>query len=479
MGFLDIFKVKEFKNTISEQSAEIEQLKSTISKLTADIENYKALITPEMQDAINLQKYINELNKKIITLDNTIQDKNNNIVYIENQILNKSDFLSKINQGESLEAAIQNKKDELADLSNTITVKNADLIQLEEELLVQSFGLYTPKYDFANSTQYVEKLAEIRQQQKDMIKAGTAVTGNMEWVVNDSRSEGRKMIKDTQKLLLRAFNSECDSIIEKVKYNTYETAVKRITSSYDAVTKLGKVLNIAIACQYYNLKISELNLAFEYRTKKQEEKELQKELKAQLREEAKLQKEIEQERKKKEKEQLHYENALKDILLKLNGASNEQKEAILLKKAEIEATLSDIKQSLEDIDYRVANQKAGYVYIISNIGSFGENVYKIGMTRRLDPTERVHELGDASVPFNFDIHAMIFSDNAPKLETALHKAFENRKLNMVNQRREFFNVTLDEIKEVVKNNFDKTVEFIDVADAEQYRVSEKMKIHLS
>ena len=130
---------------------------------------------------------------------------------------------------------------------------------------------------------------------------------------------------------------------------------------------------------------------------------------------------------------------------------------------------------MEDIDYRQANQKAGYVYVISNIGAFGENIYKIGMTRRLDPQERIDELGDASVPFNFDVHAMIFSDNAPALESALHKAFEDRKVNMVNQRREFFNVTLDEIKKVVKNNFDKTVEFIDVPDAEQYRVSLKMR----
>ena len=122
--------------------------------------------------------------------------------------------------------------------------------------------------------------------------------------------------------------------------------------------------------------------------------------------------------------------------------------------------------------------KAGYVYIISNIGAFGENVYKIGMTRRLDPQDRVDELGDASVPFNFDVHAMIFSDDAPALEAALHRAFENRKLNMVNQRREFFNVTLDEIKEVIKKNFDKTVEFIDVPDAEQYRISLKMKANI-
>ena len=148
---------------------------------------------------------------------------------------------------------------------------------------------------------------------------------------------------------------------------------------------------------------------------------------------------------------------------------------LLKKKNELEAKLDDIEKAIHDIDYREANQKAGYVYIISNIGAFGENVYKIGMTRRLDPQDRIDELGDASVPFNFDVHAMIFSDNAPALEAALHKAFEDRKVNMVNTRREFFNVTLDEIKEVVRKNFDKTIEFVDVPDAEQFRVSQKMR----
>ncbi len=136
-------------------------------------------------------------------------------------------------------------------------------------------------------------------------------------------------------------------------------------------------------------------------------------------------------------------------------------------------------KAIKDIDYREANKRAGYVYIISNIGSFGENVYKIGMTRRLDPMERVDELGDASVPFKFDVHAMIFSDDAPALETALHHAFANKKVNMINGRREFFYVTIDEIEEVVKANYDKSVEFMRVPQAEQYRESQKMHSQLN
>lgn len=176
-----------------------------------------------------------------------------------------------------------------------------------------------------------------------------------------------------------------------------------------------------------------------------------------------------------DKERKHYEQALSNINHQISTASDDNIEDLNQKKEEIIQSLSEIDTKIKDIDYREANQKAGYVYVISNIGSFGEGIYKIGMTRRLNPQDRVDELGDASVPFKFDVHAMIFSEDAPALEAALHRAFEDRKLNLVNQRREFFRVSLDEIKDVVKNNFDKTVEFVDVPDADQYRISLKLR----
>ena len=281
------------------------------------------------------------------------------------------------------------------------------------------------------------------------------------------------MVNDTQKLLLRAFNTECDDIISNVKYTNYDASLNRIYKSAESISKLGTIMDISINPAYLNLKVEELQLAFEYQQKKQEEKEAQKAARAELREAARLQKEIEAQRKKIEKEQTHYQTAYEHILRLLEQSPEDS--ALLAKKSELENQLQDIDKAIKDIDYREANQRAGYVYVISNIGAFGPDIYKIGMTRRLDPQDRVDELGDASVPFNFDVHAMIFSDDAPALETALHKAFEDRKLNMVNTRREFFHVTLDEIKDVVKKNFDKTVEFIDVPDAEQYRISLKMQ----
>lgn len=278
-----------------------------------------------------------------------------------------------------------------------------------------------------------------------------------------------------QKLLLRAFNSECDEAISKVRYSNIDSAEKRIERSRDAISKLGGMMSVSISYNYFKLKLQELYLAHEYQMKKQEEKEEQRRIREELREQAKLEKEIAEARKNIEKERKHYQNALLKLESQLESCAAEQRSALEEKRAELSTQIEKLDDDMKQVDYREANQKAGYVYIISNIGSFGEDVYKIGMTRRLEPMDRVNELGDASVPFSFDVHAMIFSDDAPKLEADLHKAFEDRKVNMVNTRREFFHVTLDEIEDAVKENFDKTVDFQRIAPAEQYRQSVLMK----
>ncbi len=372
-----------------------------------------------------------------------------------------------------LEAKKERLEKEIDKRTSKIDALKKDAVFFEDAITFQEFGLYTPRYDFVTSEEYKEELDRIRDAQKKLIKNDKAIIGATTWTVNGSKSKGNKMIADMKKLFLRAFNSDCEDVISKVKYNNFDMSLKKIHQSANSIEKLGKSMSLKITQKYIDWKEEELTLAFEYQQKKQEEKEAQKAAKAEMREAARLQKEIEAQRKKIEKEQTHYQTAYEKLLKQLE--ENPDNADFLIKKSELENQLKDIDRAIKDIDYREANQRAGYVYIISNIGAFGENVYKIGMTRRLDPQDRVDELGDASVPFNFDVHAMIFSDDAPALETALHKAFEDRKLNMVNTRREFFNVTLDEIKEVVKENFDKTVEFVDVPDAEQFRVSQKMK----
>lgn len=378
-------------------------------------------------------------------------------------------------QIKQLEEQLSDKQEKLAAMRQKLEETKAQIIETDETVLLQSFGFFMPHYLYHTSETYKAAIIGIRDQQKQLVKSGQAVVGATDWEVNGSKAQGKKMVSDMKKLLLRAFNSECDDAIEHVKFNNYESCQKKITASFEAIAKLGTIMKVSITPNYYELKIKELRLMYECNLKKQEEKEALKEARARMREEAKLAKELEEARKKLEKEQTHYSNALQKINAQLDAALPEDRAAIEAKKAELEAQLQKIDQEFKDVDYRAANQRAGYVYVISNIGAFGENVYKIGMTRRLDPMDRVDELGDASVPFDFDVHAMIFSNDAPKLEAALHQAFADRKLNFVNTRREFFKVTLDEIKQVVKENFDKSVEFVDIPPAEQYRESLALK----
>ena len=361
---------------------------------------------------------------------------------------------------------------DIEELRNIKQSLQMDIIELDDKILFQDFGVYQPQYNFATLDEYKDKLDEIREKQKDMIKNQTAAICNTAWKVQGSEKAGKKMIAENIKQILRNFNIECDLCISKVKFSNYDNSKERILKAFELQNRLNETNDIHIADEYYRLKIKELDLAFEYQRKKQEEKEEMRRKREEMREAEKVAREIEEKRKELEKEQYHYKNYLKKIKEQIEvEQSEERKQYLLAKKEELDNNVKDVHLALEDLDYREANHRAGYVYIISNIGAFGENIYKIGMTRRLEPEERIAELSGASVPFRFDIHAMIFSDDAPKLETALHNHFADKKVNLVNGRKEFFNVTLDEIKEVVRKNHDKSVDFVNIPDAEQYRES--------
>ena len=440
------------EKSLNESREEISNLKEQLENITAD--NSKKDLE------------IQQLQQTIETLKEQLLPEHNNIHVLNQQI---ADLKQSCDSEKNRLTAL---KDSCLDVENKIQSLRQEYIELDEEILYQSYSLFQPMYDFSTSEEYKDRLDDIRAQQKEMIRDKTAAVCSTKWTVNGSEAKGRKVTNDNIKLLLRCFNTDCENAIDRVKYSNIESMKARINKSYESLNKLGQGNQITISPEYLQLKLEELSLAIEYAIKKQDEKEEQKRIRQEMREQAKLEKELEEARKNIDKETKHYANALDKLNSQLEGnLTDDQKNDLLEKKAEIEGQLSNLQKALNDVDYREANQKAGYVYIISNIGAFGENVYKIGMTRRLDPMERVDELGDASVPFNFDVHAMIFSEDAPKLEAALHRAFEDRKLNMVNTRREFFRVTLDEIEAVVKANYDKTVEFIKIPPAEQYRQS--------
>ncbi len=216
------------------------------------------------------------------------------------------------------------------------------------------------------------------------------------------------------------------------------------------------------------MKLKELALEYEYQLKKQQEKEELRAAQEALREEEKARREFEQAQKEAEKEEANYQKALDKARKEIEQATGDTHDKLIAQIQKLEQEIQEAHERKERALSMAQQTKRGHIYIISNIGSFGEQVYKIGMTRRLEPEDRIKELGDASVPFQFDIHAMIFSEDAPNLENELHKAFSNRKVNMLNYKKEFFKVTLDEIEQKVKEIGLET-EFIRVPEAMEYR----------
>lgn len=346
------------------------------------------------------------------------------------------------------------------------------VLVVEETLLLESFALYIPKFAFTSSTTYKERLDDVRSQQKAMIKSKSAAIGAGGWKVNNSEAEGRKLVNDMVKLVIRSFNNEADYCVDNVKFDNIELGEKRIRQSFEALNKLGRVMSVSISPQYLQLKLDELHLAHEFQIKKQQEKEEAKKAREELREQQKLEQEIRTAREKIAKERRHFTTALKDLEGRLAKARDEEEQTALRAKIqEVEAGRAALDGEEQLIDYREKNAKAGYVYVISNIGAFGDGVFKIGMTRRLEPMERIDELGDASVPFEFDVHALVFSENAPALEGKLHERFSQTRINKINGRKEFFRASIKEIEEVIRTNFDAVVEVVHEAPAEQYRES--------
>jgi hypothetical protein len=337
-----------------------------------------------------------------------------------------------------------------------------DVVEMGETALLQEAGVYEYRHPLDDSVQYKAGLDGIREQIKAMTKKdGGAVRGNTNWQVNGSAAQGRKMVRDFSKLMLRAYNAEADNLARGMKPYKLDSSIQRLTKVAATIAKLGTTMDIHISGQYHELREYELQLTADYREKQAEEKEHEREEKARLREEREAQKEMERERSRLEKEQAHYLNSIEK--LRVRGDA----EAV----ARLEGELKDIERAIEDVDYRAANIRAGYVYVISNIGSFGEGVVKVGLTRRLDPQVRVRELGDASVPFRFDTHALVFSEDAVGLEAQLHKLMEDRRVNRINLRREFFYATPEEVKVHLVAVAGDILTFTDIPEAAEFHQS--------
>jgi NADH dehydrogenase/NADH:ubiquinone oxidoreductase subunit G len=274
--------------------------------------------------------------------------------------------------------------------------------------------------------------------------------------------------------MLRAYVAEADNCVRSLKPSNRDSMIDRLTKTRETIAKLGQSMQIKISDDFHKLKISEIRTTSDFLKKKEEEKESEKEIRAQLREEEKVAKEIAAEKAKLEKERQKIVTALTQMQ-ENNGASDEKH---LSGIQEMQATLASIDSGLTGLTERAANTKAGHVYVISNVGAFGSRIIKIGMTRRMDPEDRVKELSDASVPFKYGIHALFFSNNAAGLETALHQKFADKRVNLVNKKREFFFVSPTQVRDALVELDGHVLEFNDQPDDEEFRQSEFERLSL-
>lgn len=290
-------------------------------------------------------------------------------------------------------------------------------------------------------TEAGQKLKEARSISARMVKDGMAA--NCDYVEDYRRTTAIQFVTD-------AFNGKVDSILSKVKHDNYGILEQKIRDAYQLVNKNGMAFrNAHILPAYLDARLDELKwatIAQELRKKAAEE---QRELREKMREEEKARREFERAQKEAAKEEAMLQKAMEKAKALLESASEAQKSKYEAQLIELEAKLKEAEEKNQRALSMAQQTKRGTVYVISNIGSFGENVYKVGMTRRLDPLDRVRELGDASVPFPFDVHAFIESDDAPALETALHHELALAQMNKVNPRKEFFRADLSAIKKLV------------------------------
>lgn len=344
----------------------------------------------------------------------------------------------------------------------------AEVRSLEEDLENISYGLYKPHFTYADTEAYKTALERVRDKQKEMIQRGQAAVCGTTWAVGGSKREGERMIKQYEKLILRGFNAQSEAAIANVSWNNYHVMRTRIEKTFEALNKLGTVMQVSVTTQYRDARLEELQLVFEAVEKKQQEREEQRRIRAEQREEERVQRELLREKEEAEEDEAKYQKALERAKRDMENARDAEREAMQALVEELEADLAAAQNRKERAIAQAELTKVGHVYIISNIGALGEGVLKIGLTRRLDPEERVQELGDASVPFPFDIHALIYSEDAPELETKLHNQFWERRINWANDRKEFFKVTIDEVGSALRQ-FGLSGDLLAIPEAREYR----------
>lgn len=431
---LVIIQAKDNKRLLSAYGT-YDEIVAKTNKLEEDFSNKQIELEKDFSD--KQEQLDDEYHEKESSLENQYKANWNKLSLKETEYTQQIDLL----------------KQEISNLS-----QESD--QLTAAVLVDHYNF--AEYDGLFSEDCKSKLVILKNEEQELIKSGNAF--------DISFSSSKKATNDNKKQILRCFQAECTNLLLNLSVKNIDSVRSKIAKSFESLNKIFEIDGVVLNSKLLEIKLEELNLTYTFQLKQQQEKERQKAIKEQMVEEEKVRREIERQKAKIDKDCNQFNNEVKKLMAYMQKTSSDvEKQLYIDKIKELEDKLRDLEADKKNVLDREANAKAGFVYVISNIGSFGEDIYKIGMTRRLEPMDRIKELSSASVPFEFDVHAMIFSENAPELETLLHKHFEKQSVNRVNLRKEFFHVSLDEIEKVVHDNFNDIANFTKVPVAKEYR----------
>lgn len=353
-------------------------------------------------------------------------------------------------------ALLQSENASLRARLDRLSAHVGSAVSLDDEQALQDAGVYRYHHPLENALAYRERLSGIDARIAEMIRTGTAIQISNTFTFDGSLAKGRAMTSDLGRLMLRAYNAEAENVVRSLRTGNAAIAIKRLNAAKESIAKLGKIMEMRIDDEFHLLRLEEIELTADYRAKQEEEREDARAERERLREERKVAMELAAAREQLEKERTHLLTVIEQI--RASGSSD----------PELEIKLAAVDVAIAQNDYRAANIRAGYVYVISNRGAFGAHVVKIGLTRRLEPRDRIDELGDASVPFRFDVHAIFFSEDAVSLEAELHESFSAYRVNWANNRKEFFFASPVKVREVLEAKVGNLLVFSEHVESAEY-----------
>lgn len=373
----------------------------------------------------------------------------------QNRLQKKLRRYESLSSKEERERQLTSNIDELLSEQEQLSIQVRSLQQkvsdLTETDYLQSLGFYEPKYDFINSEDYLYRFNQVTLERKRMIKNKMDTVSYKNWSVGEDEKKGKKMIDNYQSLIRGTFDIICDSAISDAKTSNVPRLEKRIRNNFERLNKLSEILECAITEQYLNLRLKELNLKYELEVKKQDERERDKLIREQLAQEKKQREAIEkarQEAEEAEQREKQYQEEREKIRQEMTQAVGQQLEELERKNGQLDRLIAKAQADKEDANLRTRNLKSGCIYVISSMGLLEQGIYRICMTQRDDPDRYIREMNPV-VPFPFEIHFKVYSEDVSGTLKQLHQRFHTRRVNKVNDRREFFRVSLDEIDRAI------------------------------